>query len=134
MSKSSPDVQSRILLTDTPAQITSKLRSAVTDSTVGITYDPINRPGVSNLLTILGACLDRDPTELAQEYASKNNAEFKALVIDAVQELFRRPREEFERLKVERAYLEEVARDGAQRAQMHSEETMKSVREFLGLC
>ncbi|KAF6758706.1 tryptophanyl-tRNA synthetase [Ephemerocybe angulata] len=133
MSKSSPDIQSRILLTDSPSQITSKLRSAVTDSTIGITYDPINRPGIANLLTILGACLGKTPSELAEEYANKSNAEFKSLVTDAVQDLFRGPRTEFERLRNERAYLEEVAKDGAERARVHSEETLRQVRQFVGL-
>ena len=133
MSKSSPDLQSRILLTDSPSQITSKLRSAVTDSMQGITYDPINRPGVSNLLTILGACLDRTPSDLAEEYANKSNAELKALVIDAVQELFKVPRTEFERLRNERAYLTEVAKDGAERAKAISQETIRDVRSFVGL-
>ncbi|KAJ2914195.1 hypothetical protein MD484_g6205, partial [Candolleomyces efflorescens] len=133
MSKSSPDLQSRILLTDSPSQITSKLRSAVTDSMQGVTYDPVNRPGVSNLLTILGACMNRSPTELAEEYANKSNAELKALVIDAVQELFRVPRTEFERLRNERGYLTEVAKDGAERAKAISQETIRDVRAFVGL-
>ncbi|KAJ3531515.1 hypothetical protein NMY22_g8123 [Coprinellus aureogranulatus] len=133
MSKSSPDVQSRILLTDTPEKISSKLRSAVTDSIVGITYDPLNRPGVSNLLTILGACTDKNPADLAQELSGKSNAELKNLVTDAVQELFRGPRAEFERLRGERPYLEQVAKDGADRARAHSEETLRIVRSFVGL-
>lgn len=134
MSKSSPDVQSRILLTDTPEQISAKLRSAVTDSVVGVTYDPINRPGVSNLLTILGACMDKNPADLAQELANRSNAELKSLVTDAVQELFRGPRTEFERLRGERAYLERVAKDGAEQARARSEETLRLVRSFIGLC
>lgn len=133
MSKSSPDLQSRILLTDSPSQITSKLRSAVTDSIQGITYDPVNRPGVSNLLTILGACMEKSPSDLAEEYANKSNAELKALVIDAVQELFRVPRTEFERLRNEHAYLTEVAKDGAERAKTISQETIRDVRSFVGL-
>lgn len=133
MSKSSPDLQSRILLTDVPDQITSKLRSAVTDSIAGVTYDPISRPGVSNLLTILGACADKDPADLALEFRNKSNAELKSLVIDAVQELFRGPRTEFERLRGERAYLQQVAKDGAEQAKAHSEETLRLVRSFIGL-
>ncbi|RXW20248.1 hypothetical protein EST38_g5596 [Candolleomyces aberdarensis] len=133
MSKSSPDLQSRILLTDSPSQITSKLRSAVTDSIQGVTYDPVNRPGVSNLLTILGACMEKTPSDLAEEYANKSNAELKALVIDAVQELFKDPRTEFERLRDERAYLTEVAKDGAERAKAISQETIRNVRSFVGL-
>ena len=53
MSKSAPDANSRILLTDTPEQIQSKFKRAVTDSEPMLTYDPENRPAVSNLISIL---------------------------------------------------------------------------------
>ncbi|KAH6919196.1 tryptophanyl-tRNA synthetase [Coprinopsis sp. MPI-PUGE-AT-0042] len=133
MSKSSPDVNSRILLTDSPEKIVSKIRSSVTDSIKGITYDPVERPGISNLLTILSACLGQTPADVAVAYANKTNAELKADVGDAVETLFQGPRAEFERLRNERGYLEQVAKDGAERARALSEETMKQVRSMVGL-
>ncbi|TFK25748.1 tryptophanyl-tRNA synthetase [Coprinopsis marcescibilis] len=133
MSKSSPDVQSRIILTDSASQISSKIRSAVTDSIKGISYDPVQRPGVSNLLTILAACLQKEPEEVASAYASKSTGELKSDVADAVEALFNGPRAEFERLRSEKAYLVQVAKDGAERAKELSEETMMSVRSMIGL-
>lgn len=133
MSKSAPDVQSRILLTDTAAQIKSKIRSAVTDSTLGVTYDPASRPGVSNLLTILAACTNEEPDEAAKRYADKGHAEFKADVAGAVEELFKGPRAEFERLRGETGYLADVARAGAVKARELSEVTMQEVRKRVGL-
>ncbi|KAG8737961.1 Tryptophan--tRNA ligase, mitochondrial, partial [Ceratobasidium sp. 428] len=56
MSKSSPNPASRILLTDPAETIEKKVRSAVTDSERGVTFDLTARPGVANLLTILDAC------------------------------------------------------------------------------
>ncbi|KAJ8508181.1 hypothetical protein ONZ45_g9534 [Pleurotus djamor] len=113
MSKSSPDIQSRILLTDSHAQIKSKIRAAVTDSITGISYDPKERPGTSNLLAILGACVEKDPIVLASEYEGKGHGSLKADVIEAVEELVRNPRSEFERLRQETGYLDHMARDGA---------------------
>ncbi|KAI8454371.1 hypothetical protein BY996DRAFT_6450514 [Phakopsora pachyrhizi] len=52
MSKSSPSVQSRILITDSPQEIQSKITLAVADSIKFVTYNPINKPGISNLLDI----------------------------------------------------------------------------------
>ena len=63
MSKSAPDQNSRILLTDPSDRIKAKIRGAVTDSTVGITYDPEGRPGAANLLTILAACTGENVEE-----------------------------------------------------------------------
>lgn len=133
MSKSSPDIQSRILLTDEFAQIRSKLRSAVTDSQSGVTFDPTNRPGVSNIITILATCTNKSPEETAGSYASKGHAQLKADVAEAVETLLRRPREEFKRLKQETGYLEEIAKDGVRRAREISEETMTLVRSQAGL-
>lgn len=133
MSKSSPDIQSRILLTDEFAQIQSKIRSAVTDSQLGVTFDPVKRPGVSNILTILATCTDRNPEEVAGLYASKGHAQLKADTAEAVEALLRQPREEFGRLKAATNYLEEVAKDGAVRAREISEVTLALVRSQIGL-
>ncbi|KAG5640737.1 hypothetical protein DXG03_007366 [Asterophora parasitica] len=133
MSKSSPDLQSRILLTDTEAQIKSKIRSAVTDSIVGITYDPVARPGTSNLLTILAACTDDDVSEVVRRYEGKGHGHLKEDVAEAVEEMIKGPRAEFERIRHETAFLEEVARSGAEKARDRSEITMTQVRERLGL-
>jgi len=133
MSKSSPDVQSRILITDTYPQIKSKIRAAVTDSIQGVTYDPINRPGASNLLTILAACSDEQVTEVAMRYEGKGHGALKADVTEAIENLIKGPRAEFERLKEETEYLDAVARAGARRAKEKSEPTMREVRKRLGL-
>ncbi|KAG1749556.1 hypothetical protein EDB19DRAFT_1680884 [Suillus lakei] len=133
MSKSSPDVQSRILLTDTASQIQSKIRAAVTDSIQGITYDPQGRPGTSNLLTILAACTDSDTTQVAKAYESQGHGALKRDVAEAVEEFLKGPRAQFDRIRHETAYLDEVARLGATRAIEHSEVTMMEVKTRLGL-
>ncbi|KAH7905478.1 hypothetical protein BJ138DRAFT_1175184 [Hygrophoropsis aurantiaca] len=133
MSKSSPDIQSRILLTDTAAHIKAKIRAAVTDSIQGITYDPVSRPGTSNLLTILAACSDSDVTEVARLYENKGHGHLKSDVADAVEELLKGPRAEFERIRHETQYLADVAARGAERARLRSEETLGEVRKRIGL-
>ena len=133
MSKSSPDLSSRILLTDTAAQIKSKIRGAVTDSIQGITYDPVNRPGTSNLLVILAASTEEEVAEVAMRYATKGHGDLKNDVVNAIEEMFRVPRGELERLRNDKAYLESVAKDGAARAQERSRATLCMVRKLVGL-
>ncbi|EIM82361.1 tryptophanyl-tRNA synthetase [Stereum hirsutum FP-91666 SS1] len=136
MSKSAQDPNSRILLTDPPSLISSKIRSAVTDSLPTITYDPQTRPGTSNLLNILAACMDQDVEDVVRErYEGKarNHADLKKEVEEAVVERFRGPREEFEKVRGERAYLEEVARKGAERAKEKSDVVLTEVRRRVGL-
>ena len=133
MSKSSPDLSSRILLTDSATQIRSKIRGAVTDSIQGITYDPINRPGTSNLLIILAASTNEDVQKVATRYTGKGHGDLKNDVADAIEEMFKVPRRELERLREDRTYLESVAEDGAARAQERSRVTLCAVRKLVGL-
>lgn len=133
MSKSSPDTASRILLTDTSDQIRAKIRGAVTDSIRGITYDPASRPGTSNLLAILAACTDSDVLELAKRYENKGHGDLKSDVADVVEEVLKSPRAEFERIRHEKTFLEEVARKGALQALQYSEATIDQVRRRVGL-
>ncbi|KAI0823861.1 tryptophanyl-tRNA synthetase [Trametes gibbosa] len=133
MSKSAPDLNSRILLTDSSAQVNSKIRGAVTDSTRGITYDPVERPGATNLLNILAACEDSKPEEVAMRYVDKGHGDLKADVAEAVEELIRGPRAEFERLRGEKDYLASVASEGAEKARQLSEVTIREVRARVGL-
>ncbi|OCH86183.1 tryptophanyl-tRNA synthetase [Obba rivulosa] len=133
MSKSSPDQNSRILLTDSMSAVQKKIRSAVTDSITGVTYDPQNRPGAANLLTILAACTGEDASAVAARYADKGHGALKADVADAVEEVLKGPRAEFEKLRGQTEYLDGVARQGAERAREISGETLREVRARVGL-
>lgn len=68
MSKSAETDTGTILLGDDLARTAKKIRRAVTDSDNEVRWDPTNKPGVSNLLGILGACTGRDPLVVAEEY------------------------------------------------------------------
>ncbi|GJJ13494.1 hypothetical protein Clacol_007748 [Clathrus columnatus] len=137
MSKSSPNASSRITLVDSPEVIRKIIRSAVTDSTSGITYDPLNRPGISNLLTILGSFRSLRSSEelssLASEYTGKGTANLKEDVADAIVEGWRRPRSEFERLREDKDYLVTVLEEGRQRAESISRKTLNQVKSLIGL-
>jgi tryptophanyl-tRNA synthetase len=134
MSKSAVDPASRILLTDTAAKIAAKVRAAVTDSIVsGVTYDPVARPGTSNLLSILAACSEENVDTVAASCAGMSHGELKAKVAEAVEQLVAGPRAEFQRIRAEVGYLDEVAREGAAKARELSAQTMIQVRERVGL-
>ncbi|TDL18512.1 tryptophanyl-tRNA synthetase [Rickenella mellea] len=133
MSKSAVDVQSRILLTDEYPQIRSKIRAAVTDSIAGITYDPAGRPGTSNLLTILAGCTDTNVSDVAKRYETKGHGQLKADVVEAVEELLKAPRTEFNKLRGETKYLASVSESGLGKARSISQRTLAEVRRLIGL-
>lgn len=69
MSKSIDSPGGTIGMNDTPKEIEKKIKRAVTDNDGEVRYDPVNKPGVSNLLDMLAAATDGNPERLAGEYA-----------------------------------------------------------------
>ena len=84
MSKSDPVEKSCIYLLNSEDVIRKKIASAVTDSDGKIMFDSVNKPGVSNLLTILSAISSKSVNELENELSGKSYSEFKSIVADAV--------------------------------------------------
>src|SRR5699024_5303720 len=78
-----------IELAMTEDETAKQLRRAVTDSDRNITYDPVHRPEVANLLQIAAACSERDPAEIAAEIGAGGGAKLKAVVTEAVNERLR---------------------------------------------
>lgn len=141
MSKSNPDPKTRILLTDSPSAARDKLRTAVTDSEPTITYDPKGRPGVSNLLTILSGLSDSPspspspPTsaEIAEQFAGKTMKDLKLAVGDALEPVLTKFQAEFERVRKEDGYLDDIEKAGREKARAQAAKTMRRVREVMGL-
>jgi tryptophanyl-tRNA synthetase len=136
MSKSSANPKSRILITDEPGDINRKVKAALTDMVDGISFDPIARPGVSNLLQ-LWAHFDRkqrSPQELATSHANLSFRDFKSKVADAIIEGVDGIRKRYyEVLNQDNGqYLDMVASKGAEKARANAEETMVLVREAVG--
>jgi len=138
MSKSSPNPLSRILITDPPPLIRKKILAAVTDSSNAVSYDPVHRPGVSNLLTLLSNFDEegRSAEELGTVFEGKGVGlkAFKELVAEAVSEGLEPVRRRYGEVIAEGdGYLEGVERRGASLARENAEETMLKVREAVGL-
>ncbi|KAK5988738.1 Tryptophanyl-tRNA synthetase [Cladobotryum mycophilum] len=135
MSKSHPLERSRILITDTPDDIRAKVAGALTDSIPGISYDPVTRPGISNLLEILSIfdvqC--RSSTQLAVDYAQTPPRQFKEMVSDALISGLHGIKDRYaEILNASDAYLDSVEAEGAIKARESAEETMSIVRTAVG--
>jgi tryptophanyl-tRNA synthetase len=135
MSKSAPNPLSRILITDPPSEITRKIMAAVTDSSNFVSYDPISRPGVANLLRLLSnfSTSKQSAEELGKVHANLGLGQFKKLVAEAVIEGLAGVRGEFERVLGDEGYLDGVAERGKRRARESAEATMVDVREAMGL-
>lgn len=84
MSKSDENSKAYIALLDDIAVIRKKIKSAVTDSDGTVKYDPVQKPGISNLLTILSCISGKSIAELELQYKDSNYQVFKEDVAEAV--------------------------------------------------
>ena len=130
MSKSDPD--GCVNLMDPPEVIQRKFKRAVTDSETSVRYDKENKPGVSNLLTIYCAATGKTLEEAEATFQNQGYGVFKPAVGDAVVELFRPIREEAQRLMADKAYLEGIYREGAERAARIAGRTLTKVYKKVG--
>ncbi len=130
MSKSDPD--GCVNLMDPPEVIQRKFKRAVTDSETSVRYDKESKPGVSNLLTIYCAAAGKTLEEAEAEFQGQGYGVFKPAVGDAVIELFRPIREEAQRLMADKAYLEGLYRQGAERASRIAGRTLAKVYKKVG--
>ena len=133
MSKSDP--QGCVFLLDKTEEIARKFKRAVTDSDTEhcVYYDPENKPGVANLMSIYSSVTGKSFEEIEQEFDGKGYGVFKPAVGDAVIETLRPIREEAERIIADKAYLQQVYTDGAQKASFIARKTLRKVYKKVGL-
>jgi tryptophanyl-tRNA synthetase len=131
MSKSVDSPQGTVLVLDDPKVIERKFKRAVTDSEAEVRYDPETRPGVSNLLSILGAATGADPAALAERY--DQYGPLKADTAEAVIELLRPVQERFAALAADPAETARILALGADKARKTAGATLARVRDRLGL-
>ena len=115
----------------TEEQTARLIRAAKTDSDRRITYDPIKRPEVSNLVLLAALCLERDPHEVADDIGDGGAAGLKRVLTEAVNERLRPIRARRTALIQERGYLREVLNAGARTAGAIATETLGSVRRLM---
>ena len=133
MSKSDP--QGCVFLMDKPEELQRKFKRAVTDSDTEhcVRYDPVNKPGVANLMNIYSSVTGKSFDEIEAEFDGQGYGAFKPRVGEAVIETLRPIREEAERIIADKAYLQEVYTTGAQKATYVARKTLRKVYKKIGL-
>ncbi len=118
---------------DEPKALTKKVKSAVTDTGREVRFDVADKPGVSNLLTILSVLSGRPIAALESEFDGRGYGDLKSVVAEAVVEEFAPVRERYAELIADPAELDRVLADGATRARTVALATMTAVRDRVGL-
>ena len=116
------------------ADLTAKLiKKAVTDSDRQITYDPVNRPEVANLLMLAALCTGADPAAIADEIGDGGGGGLKRVVTEAVNGFFEPIRARREELIADQRHLLDVLREGNARANAIADVTLDEVRQAMGM-
>ncbi len=132
MSTTGGTEQGTVLVLDDPATIEAKFKRAVTDSGSEVRRAP-EKPGVSNLVEILAAVRGSTPAAVEAEFADARYGDFKLAVASAVVEHLRPVRERYLELRPDEDALEAVLAPGAERAREMAAETLRDVRERMGV-
>ncbi|MBA3797978.1 MAG: tryptophan--tRNA ligase [Geodermatophilaceae bacterium] len=133
MSKSATNASGRIELLDDPAVNAKKIKSAVTDTGREVTYDPDNKPGVSNLLAILSSLTGASLDDLATRYVGAGYGQLKIDVADVVEAAIGPIRIRTRELLADPAEIDRVLAVGADRAGEVAAATLALAEERIGL-
>ena len=132
MSKSTENPNASIFLSDDRDTVIRKFKRAVTDSGSEILYDPENKPGVSNLLSIYSIFADKTMEEAQREFAGKGYGDFKLAVGEAVADKLAPIQKEQAKLLSDKEYLNGILKSGAERASYTANKTLNKVYKKIG--
>jgi tryptophanyl-tRNA synthetase len=135
MSKSDPSDLSRINLTDDADTIARKIRKAKTDP------EPLpsdveglaSRPEADNLVTIFAALAETSRKAVIADFGGRQFSEFKPALAELAVDRLAPVAAEMRRISADRAYVDGILRNGGERARAEAEQTMKAVRDIVGL-
>ena len=131
MSKSDENQNNTIALMDDPTVIMNKVKRAVTDSENEVRYGE-DKPGISNLLNIYCACTGKTIAEAEKEFSATGYGAFKTAVGEAVVAELEPVQKKIKELEKNKDYLNEVIRNGAERAGNLAAKTLTKVQKKIG--
>ncbi|KAL7035413.1 hypothetical protein ACKWTF_008357 [Chironomus riparius] len=133
MSKSDPDPKSCVMIEDTPDQMIAKVKKALTDFISQVTFDPVNRPSIANLLTIHSLTSNKSIETICEEVKHLDTGQYKFVVADALVEHFNPIRLKVEDYLKNPDYLQSILEKGNDKAREVAEKTIDEVKAKVGL-
>ena len=121
-----------VFLLDDPDTIRRKIKRAVTDSETEIRFDPENKPGVSNLLSIISALSGESIDSVCAELNGQGYGALKNKAADCAIAALEPLQAEFKRLIADKDYLMKVLTDNAQKASYLATKTLRKVQKKIG--
>ena len=132
MSKSAENEMSRISLLDDEKKIKKAIMRATTDSDGTIKFEPENKPGISNLLSIYSALTGTQIDELEKKYDGAGYGDFKKDLVVVVTEALDPIKTRFNEIRYSDELID-ILKDGAGRARAIAEPVLDRVKKSFGL-
>ncbi len=132
MSKSDPNQNGTLYITDEPSVLRKKIMSAVTDSDSEVRFDIENKAGVSNLMSIMSALSGKSLDEIEAEFKGHGYGDFKKAVADVVVEALAPVREKFLEISADKPRIEAALKRGNEAAQRRVNRLMSKVYRKVG--
>lgn len=132
MSKSDPNAKAFITLLDEPKVIEKKIKSAVTDSEGIVKFDPVNKPGVSNLLSIYSILADMSIQDIERKFEGKGYGDFKAELAAVVVEALKPIQDRYHEL-IASSELDDILDKGAEKANRVAGKMVRKMENAMGL-
>lgn len=133
MSKSDENEKNFVSIIDDSKKIEKKIKSAATDSGTEIKFDPENKPGLSNLMTIYSVLSGKSTADLEKEYEGKMYGHLKVDLADVVVQTLKPVREKYDDLMKNKDYLDTLMAEGAGKARERASKTLDTVYKTVGL-
>lgn len=134
MSKSAPkDDKGTIFILDDIEITKKKIMSACTDSEGKVYFDEENKPGISNLLSVVAVIDDLSIEKVSEEYKDYTYKNFKIEVADKVAQFILKIQHEFYKYRNDEEYLKKVLKDGADKARVLANKKMEEIKQIVGL-
>ena len=132
MSKSAPNELSRIDILAEPGRVKKAIMKATTDSEGVIRFDIENKPGVSNLLNIYSVLSGKSVADLEKEYEGHGYGDFKKDLVEVTNNALAPIQERYNEIRFS-GELENILKEGAEKADAIAQKTMARVRKNFGL-
>ena len=133
MSKSDENPNGAVMLLDDRDTILRKFKKAVTDSEAAVRFDPVAKPGVSNLMNIYSVVTGKAADEIEREFDGRGYGDFKMAVGEAVADELAPVQKRFEELMKDKGYIEQCIKNNTERAAKTAFKTLRKVQKKVGL-
>ncbi len=133
MSKSDENEKNYVSIIDPIKVIQKKIKSAVTDSGSEIIYDPENKKGLANLLTMYSVLSNESIETIVERFQGKLYGHLKVELADLVCETLKPVQEKYAQLMNHRDHLDSLMKIGRDKAKVHAQNTLSNVYGASGL-